>query len=1488
MAATTKKRSPQSSPSPVETVSNRIIDVLANLSATDSWHDFHDNIKKFSDIIADNKETYCEGLPIGVTSLGKYNDEGHALSSVVKTKDGSPLSDFGEVLIRTNTRVYKESQPQYNITTINDTVYSVKPLVVAHGSKKSEGGKDYINAKEFCDILEIANNSGIIIDAAAVSVLTILKEGAPVMEGSERKRMFYIMTPEVINDPADKTSVADKIFKNDDANPEGVKIVSCEPNIPESINYNYSYDKHINTGELLKSETTNIYDKFFSAYNFQLSEIQRNRKGKKLDYTTNLLIKSNDSRIPVPENVLDSKTKNSITFLTSLILGALKSLEGKKDTLKNKFLFNSKLQQKRSGDWLQVLACLLVKSRKLKEYNEPGKPPGMQEIEKIITNIYFVTHDRIALSFALLLGVECIYTHTATKSCYIFKLSSPEARAASNMRFLEIKKNDLDLIRTKLTENLAYYEGTQKAQLLEYNKFRDQNITKKYPGEITGLNRKYPDLFKSSTTFNATDFTKFTCETFELCLLYEYLLLNFPKLNEDSDGTSVDPLTSKITEVLTSIPITINKLYDQTTQTFIVPPTEEAFKSLKEEIDLLTNAYNSIMGKISMLETSLDKYTTTKPVKLKINIATTITNFQKTPNRKMASGWSWDNTQGNSRMWEAFKDLIGSTSYKSDKNTFLYNLTLLDTDIKDFLCTKYLELKNRITSNPAPAIIENIGKAATPTAITSEPRITKFKVVTLGFVAEVFLNFGFKIPTETASGENPQYTSLITDAINRVDSVIDSVSRESVKLTAFSEGDIISENSEATVMNVTAQNPPENYILEKTTLNYSTEVNPSPTISDGRPVVDSVTISKTSDELGKKLVELDEVVEVALEETKDEAPVEEPSNHLNPRENLDDDVEFKTAKNAAIKKAIEEGPTEVVLTQGAESLEIPIENQVKTEIINDVIQNVKDSMRNSIEIRENLKAPTPEESIEIDKVRKPIEIAPLINNDGLNIRNSPKLLGADFELNIKDATYVLLNALLGYKSNPAELARFESEIRPFLDKFHEDFVDREQTGIEEEPEEVEGSASGVSELSVMPPPPPPTLQVGSRTLRVGIDTLHYLPKPPKSRSRMIGGDGSSSIDEEDILNIEAFFKTLSLPPVEDDGSKKEDINLITDVNYLFHPLLPIYMIAESLNEIAGNDNIHESLDYEHYQLYLKFLIKLRHGVLELYRSGKVLDVVKAYVIGTGLREFFFYGDIYSMGTQEQHGGRREVANEPQLKLSSPFQTAQDEDESLVDVGEGKKTKESEPEPDFEFEVEHSPIPGSESESEPYSSEITNDSYCENVLGLTKKEFRPISLLTSVFSNYICGIIIRNKEEIEFGEKIIKSDIFTDFFKGLNISSIFKESIEIPESVSSFKRNCLVFLLETGNEITNDRGGTLIEIPDETLTNPFHPDRVTLRDIQATAAESRRDSSQRGELGGSKKNRVKKRNHKTRRNGKTKRGGTRNHRKNKVKKYTKRN
>jgi hypothetical protein len=1532
MAARAKQKKPQESFT-VEGVSKSIIDTLANLSATDSWHDFHGDISRFREVILENEKIYCEGLPIGVSSLGDFNDEGLALNNVILSRNGAPQTDYGQKLVTYNdVNAFGEKQDAYTIKTINNSEYSVRPLVVAQGSSKTEAGKSYIDAVTLIDGLELENNSAIIIDATAVSLLTILKKGPKVMDDGIRKKIYYILTPEVVNDPAGKTSVAEKIF--DPTLPiynSGVELIGCEPNIPESINYNYSYDRHITTGESFKSKSTNPYDKFFSAFNFQLSEVQRNRKGKKTEYTTNLLIKSNDKRIPVPENVQDSKTKNNITFLTSLIKNAISMLGKKQDTLANRFLFNTKLQQKRSGDWLQVLACAVLKSRALKQYNPPGTAPREQEIETKITKVYFVTHDRVALAFALLLGVECIYTHTKTKSCYIFKSASPADLETANVAFLQNKKNELNAILTRITSAASDFNNYQTPQHDEYKKFRYANIENKYPQAISGVRDKYSSIFDkdAEATFNSTDFTKFTCETFELALLFDYLLLNFPDLSIDFETIlpTIEKLTVNIREIL---PIIETGIVESTSAAEALsrdpaaPSSSYDFNGLKTNINNAISIFNLLMARLSTLQTSLDKYVVDEePWYIKVKLETTITNFQKSPNRKLASGWSWDNTQGNSRMWEAFKGIVGiGNSYKSDKNLFLYNLNLLPDSTKDYLCKQYLIIQDIIDKVPQPTIVENVrGRLFLMTG----GRLLKFNTITKGFIAEIFLNFGFKIPdprsrepvSSVASPASSSSSSSPASSTASPQAYLDSeyclndkyeLSITNVLIATdagpLSEDSILSENGEATIISATDQNYPENLVKDKTpVINYSTQVPLPETEDGGRPIVDSLVISKTPEELTKNKNQAIDIIESVGADASD---IQKSSL----RNGLDDDEAFKVQRNEAAAAAAADG-TESFLTTDTENLA----TNIKNDIINSTGNDISETRKKVATLNDELVGATAVTFDEKDdSFRRAIEPQELIDNREVTIRRGAKLLGADFEPNIKDATYVLLNALLGYKCTSEQLAIFQNKIYEIsqsdyltrgdedtnaklppvvqeLGVFHDEREIENRRRLEEDADSDTASSSGAGGretskltlrakfkapmdslqlLNQVSPPLPP-----AGTSR---DSLQSLP-PPKGG--MVGGDGSET---DDLLL--AFFESLNLPSIEGkhvnevDGEHETE-DFFKSVNYLFHPLLPIYMFAESLNEISGNDHIEESLDYEIYQNYLKFLEKLRESVVQQYASKQPLDVAKAFIIGTCLREFLFYSDVYSLDakTSGQTGGRSEVPKNSNMLLK--YGPIVEQDNALVDVGKGKEdfTKEYHPEEYFEFEQPHPVIPG-----EPETI-VERPAYCEDVLGMSRNEFLPVSILTGVFNYFISGIQTRSSEDNNRGKKMLQSDLFSKFIRNVNMGNTFREIIDDPEPISSFKRKCFIFLLETGNIIISDRGGIPLEIPSEEETNALQPNAEGRRELMASAAEARRVTNS---LGGSKKNLAKKCNHKTKRCGKIKRKGTRNQKINKVKRNTKRN
>jgi len=1064
-----------------------------------------------------------------------------------------------------------------------------------------------------------------------------------------------------------------------------------------------------------------------------------------------------------------------------------------------------------------------------------------------------------------------------------------------------------------------------------YNNFRRQNITEKYPEAISTIGETYRNLFitdpPNSLTFNASEFTKFTCETFELALLFDYLLLNFPNISDTSYDIP-DRITNLLKEIVEINP-QIQLAFNESTAAAAAissgaskPPASINFTQLKDRINSSISEFNSIMAKISTLETTLNKYiTNTAPLAVKVNISTTITNFQKTPNRKLASGWSWDNTQGNSRMWETFKDMVGLSSYKSDKNLFLYNLDLLPDILKQQLCEKYLIIKGRLEIDPPPSIVEKIGRAADPSPISNEARLLKFNIVTKGFISEVFLNFGFKIP-EPRDGPpdppppaeptapyindqyvlNPRYEVSITTSLCVVDA------------GPLSEDAILSENGEATIINISNQTYPENLLREKALVNYSTEISPISDSDSGRPIVDSLVVSNTRDELIKNKTEAEEIVSAAGIESSE--AIQSASNSS--RTGLEEDVAFKSERNRAILDAISGRGLEE--TQGASSSEspkpdIPLDIAVQSDIIktsaNDVSETIKEIRNYDEKIAAAPSEPSTESGIEI---RKAIEPALLINNTGIEIKRGAKLLGADFEPNIKNATYVLLNALLGYKCTAEQMAIFQEQIyqiskSDYLNKTESDaivdapsFVD--ELGKFHDAEEIfyrrrdEDAAEGVSAL----PPPPPKPR---RTIRAALDSLQKLPAP---KGGMIGGDGSlqTMLEKSDILIN--FFTLLNLPQSASAGPFYEDANLLKEVNYLFHPLLPIYMLAESLNEISENDNIQESMDYDLYQKYLTFLERARDNVLSSYRSKEPLDVAHAYMLGTCLREFLFYADVHSMEVKNivQLGGKQ--ANQIQPHLAIPYTNrfinngSIVDDGAMVDVGEGKSGKqksdlepeldsetelEPEPEPDMEFEIVQPPIPG-------YEEEKTTDllitdlktSYCENFLGMSNDEFLPVSLITGVLNYFISGIQIRSPEEKEIGEKMLNSDLFTNFIKNINVGNIFRENIEIPEPIHSFKRKCFTFLLETGNIIITERGGVALNIPSEESLNSSYPDLETRRKQQETAAESRRKI--RYGFGGSKKLRSKKHKNTIKLLRKHKKKISKHHKRYDKKKYTKRN
>jgi hypothetical protein len=415
--------------------------------ADESFHE----LEAFASIVI--RATGPDGTPIEINN--DENNLNKAFSAVPNCTDGNTeaFSTF-EVGIDKNTSLFNFKVVQFIIQCSNNSLFKDGPNLAELACKSNFGSRFVDNVKLGEDNREAA----IIVDFTQHGFVEDLTAG-----DNSDFTVHYLMTPEVVNDPAGKPNVTNKLlFGPKTSKKQGVNLISYV----EETNDVTSYTK-------FDENDPNTSNNFFSNYDFTLSPIKKiitNQKAEKLITTLNIKY-DNGNRIPLTDSVEDSKGENSIKSVTAHLKKIMELIKRKFDSA-TAFDFNSKIQQKRGGDWFQALACINARNR---YYNQILPTPSTTP-SKLNANcpVYLVTHDRIAVTFALLNGVNVIYLDYYGR-IFVFKNLSDTTLKGSGKPMEEIL---FEGIQAKWFDLTSRGKGTVSIGQGELNKII--NTAKKY------------------------------------------------------------------------------------------------------------------------------------------------------------------------------------------------------------------------------------------------------------------------------------------------------------------------------------------------------------------------------------------------------------------------------------------------------------------------------------------------------------------------------------------------------------------------------------------------------------------------------------------------------------------------------------------------------------------------------------------------------------------------------------------------------------------------------------------------------------------------------------------------------------------------------------------------------------------------------------------------------------------------------------------------
>ena len=720
---------PAQTPAPVSQPPTPIVNIdtepfkqiLANASVADTKHDFHKNfhgIRKWLEQANITRE-YNNGLPS--PGFNAVTDEENVLASVIESvANYNPVHNLDPTIVTVTGLTYNVKRTVVRPPKVKSTIKKLFKKLIPGRKEPVDHSREYIGAKQFTTELDIENHSAFIIDFAAVSIDEILtSSSAQEFESGAQKTISYVFDSEVENDPAPKTRTDNPMFKRVGAAKTGHNLVSCSPmDLTGKNNYYYQW----------LGETTSAYNYFYSKYKFQLSSLNEIKKGKSLSYTTNLRITDTTGKFDT-KPIMDSKLANSITSISSLIKSVQaffsKSSQPAAKISENTFTMNASFQQKRSGDWLQVLLCLLVLQRRYKNSNV--QTSENKDIQKLFDEIYFVTHDRIAMAFALLLGINVIFTHGDSQQAFSFKIQNAQQKTERiNAKFDEISgavvtRNELELMKMQYINYNNAYKNTI------YDVFVPQctdtkEIFQQCDELITAI--ETANEMPETKTYNSLNFLNATRQIFKRAFQHCYFKLIFPNISEfDTEIKSIDVDAFKAQIIAANTEVQKQTCIDEYNKYMGYFKTCENTLSMYLNPPVTTQKHSQMKG----ITTAPEVVHTMNP---KFQMNDILNKLRKEPNYKAADVWTWDIPQG-PRYYERILEIVTASDYRNDKNLFLYNLNNLDPDCKQKICETYAYFYEAIPS------ITDIKANSTGSANVNRQKFTN---ISQAFCVEVLLN----------------------------------------------------------------------------------------------------------------------------------------------------------------------------------------------------------------------------------------------------------------------------------------------------------------------------------------------------------------------------------------------------------------------------------------------------------------------------------------------------------------------------------------------------------------------------------------------------------------------------------------------------------------------------------------------------------------------------------------------------------------------------